>query len=101
MRIKKKLTIEPQFTDTLSADKDHLGIFMNGTSFKITLTLTAILLQGCATTSASSKTHARKKQRQGQEIPSLSESFAFDDNESAIDDHIRKRGNKARGTHDY
>jgi len=74
---------------------------MNGTSLKIIFTLSAFFLQGCATSSAASKAHAQKKLAQGQKIPSLSESYAFDDNESAVDDHIRKRGNKARGTHDY
>ena len=100
MRIKKKLTIESQFTDRVHPE-EPIGIFMNGTSFKITLTLIAFLLHGCATSSASSKAHARKKLAQGQKIPSLSESYAFDDTESTVNDHIRKRGNKARGTHDY
>jgi hypothetical protein len=65
------------------------------------MTLIALLLQGCATTSASSKTAARKKIRQGHDIPALSESYAFDDNDMNIDQHIRKRGNKSRGTHEY
>lgn len=74
---------------------------MGGTSFKIYITLIAIIVHSCATFSVSSKAHTRKKLPQGQRIPSLSESYAFDDTESAVDDHIRKRGNKARGTHDY
>ncbi|MEI6833410.1 MAG: hypothetical protein WCL28_05400 [bacterium] len=64
------------------------------------------LMQGCATSNVSykkTKTAAAKADSRSSRTlaPSLAETYDLSGNEDDSDEYIKRRGNKARGTHDF
>jgi hypothetical protein len=64
------------------------------------------LMQGCATSSVSYKktknASAKADSRSSRTLaPSLAESYDLSGLEDDSDEYIKRRGNKARGTHDF
>lgn len=71
------------------------------------LTASVILLvQGCATSNVSYKkteivSSKQKNSKPRSLTPKLSENFELEGSDLDSDEYVKRRGNKARGTHDY
>ena len=70
------------------------------------LTLTILLTQSCVTSNVSYKktktTAAKADSRSSRTLaPSVAESYDLSGLDDDSDEYIKRRGNKARGTHDF